>query len=164
MLKKIKGLFFLDNLKLKKIVLVNILFSILGIADTLYLTIAHYTQAVTLACPDTGFINCAKVTSSSYSEIFGIPAAVLGLVFFIVLFILGLPFLWSKKYSWLTLPRQIFVGIGLLSVFWFVYVEIHYLHAICLYCTGVHILTFLSFIAILIASEHVKLGSDQILN
>jgi uncharacterized membrane protein len=156
MVAKLKFIFNLENLKLKKIVLVSLLFSLLGIADTIYLTVAHYSQAVTLACPDTGFINCAKVTSSSYSEIFGIPAAVLGLVFFIILFVIELPIFWGSKYNWVSLPRQIFVSIGLLSVFWFVYVEFHYLHAICLYCTGVHILTFLSFVTILFASEHFR--------
>ncbi len=156
MLDKLKAIISLSNPKLKRIVPFSLLLSMLGIADTVYLTVAHYAQTVTLACPDTGFINCAKVTSSSYSEVFGIPVAVLGLIFFLILLVIQLPIFWTDKFYWMKLPRQIFVSAGLLGVFWFVYVELHYLHAICLYCTGVHILTFLSFVTILFASEHFQ--------
>lgn len=134
--------------------------SLLGVADTTYLTIAHYTQTVTLACPSTSFVNCAKVTTSSYSEIFGIPVALIGLIFFVLLLILQLPILWTDKYKWLEIPRLVFAGLGLIGVLWFIYVELHKLHAICLYCTGAHIVIFLSFITVLLASEHLKITAD----
>jgi uncharacterized membrane protein len=150
----IKSLFVFENLKLKKIVIFSLILSLLGIADTIYLTIAHYTQSVILACPTTSFINCAKVTTSSYSEIFGIPVSLIGLIFFLGLFVVQLPIFWTNRFLWIKTPRIIFVSIGLASAFWFIYVELHKLHAICLYCTGVHILTFLSFITIIFTSEH----------
>jgi len=156
MFKKIKPIFELDNLRLWKLSIFGLVLSVLGISDSIYLTVAHYSQSVVLACPTTSFINCAKVTSSSYSEVFGIPAPLLGLVFFTLLFIIELPTFWSRKYLWLRNLRLAFVSIGLLSVFWFVYVELDKLHAICLYCTGVHVLTFVSFVTILFATEHHK--------
>jgi uncharacterized membrane protein len=156
MFKKIKPVFELDNLRLWKLSIFGLVLSVLGISDSIYLTVAHYSQSVVLACPTTSFINCAKVTSSSYSEVFGIPAPLLGLVFFTLLFIIELPTFWSRKYLWLRNLRLAFVSIGLLSVFWFVYVELDKLHAICLYCTGVHVLTFVSFVTILFATEHHK--------
>jgi len=156
MFKKIKPVFELDNLRLWKLSIFVLVLSVLGISDSIYLTVAHYSQSVVLACPTTSFINCAKVTSSSYSEVFGIPAPLLGIVFFTLLFIIELPTFWSRKYLWLRNLRLAFVSIGLLSVFWFVYVELDKLHAICLYCTGVHVLTFVSFVTILFATEHHK--------
>ena len=156
MFKKIKPIFELDNLRLWKLSIFGLVLSVLGISDSIYLTVAHYSQSVVLACPTTSFINCAKVTSSSYSEVFGIPAPLLGIVFFTLLFIIELPTFWSRKYLWLRNLRLAFVSIGLLSVFWFVYVELDKLHAICLYCTGVHVLTFVSFVTILFATEHHK--------
>ncbi|HUC78730.1 MAG TPA: vitamin K epoxide reductase family protein [Candidatus Saccharimonadales bacterium] len=156
MFKKIKPVFELDNLRLWKLSIFGLVLSVLGISDSIYLTVAHYSQSVVLACPTTSFINCAKVTSSSYSEVFGIPAPLLGIVFFTLLFIIELPTFWSRKYLWLRNLRLAFVSIGLLSVFWFVYVELDKLHAICLYCTGVHVLTFVSFVTILFATEHHK--------
>jgi uncharacterized membrane protein len=155
-MNKFKSLFGLDDKRLKQLSILGLCLSILGIADSTYLTIAHYSQSVVLACPTTSFINCAKVTSSSYSEILGIPVPLFGIVFFVTLFILELPIFWTKKYVWLKNLRLAFVSIGMASVLWFVYVELDRLHAICLYCTGVHILTFFSFITVLFASEQFR--------
>ncbi|HUC95694.1 MAG TPA: vitamin K epoxide reductase family protein, partial [Candidatus Saccharimonadia bacterium] len=128
-------------------------FNLLGIADAAYLTIAHYSQSVVLACPTTTFINCAKVTSSSYSEIHGVPVSIFGLLFFIVMFNLQLPIFWTKRFAWIKWYRLAFAGLGMISVFWFVYVELYKLNAICLYCTGVHILTFFILVLTLIGTE-----------
>lgn len=132
---------------------IGLLLSLLGIIDGTYLTITHYTTKIVLACPSTGFIDCAKVTSSSYSEIHGIPAAVLGLAFFLGMFVLQLPMLWKSKNPYIKNGRLIYSIAGLVSIFWFVYVEFHKLHAICLYCTAVHILTFLLFVTTLIGTS-----------
>jgi uncharacterized membrane protein len=140
---------------------IGLILSILGIMDGTYLTITHYTTKIVLACPNTGFIDCAKVTSSSYSEIHGIPAAVLGLAFFLGMFILQLPMLWRSKNSLIKNGRLAYSIAGLISIFWFVYVEFHKLHAICLYCTGVHILTFLLFVTTLIGSSIVYSNTSE---
>ena len=160
MFSSINRLFILENIKLKKIVMFGFFLSLLGVADTTYLTIAHYAQTVILACPSTSFINCAKVTTSSYSEIFGIPVALIGLIFFGLLLILQLPILWTNKYQWLEIPRLVFVSLGLVGALWFIYVELHKLHAICLYCSGAHIIIFLSFITILFAGERLKIAAN----
>ncbi len=160
MSNKFRALFVVKNLKLQRVTIFGFILSLLGIADAAYLTIAHYTQTVALACPTTSFINCAKVTSSSYSEVLGVPVALIGLIFFVVLAVIQLPIFWNNNFLWLKNPRLIYTGLGLVGVFWFVYVELDKLHAICLYCTYVHILTLLSFITILFASEHLKNLND----
>jgi uncharacterized membrane protein len=123
----------------------GMVFSLLGIADASYLTIAHYTTKVVLACPATSFINCQKVTSSSYSEVHGVPLVILGLIFFVGMLFLQLPASWQSQNHRLRMARLIFSLTGLISVFWLVYVELYRIGSICLYCTGVHILTFLLF-------------------
>lgn len=141
------------NKKILWISSIGLVISALGIIDTIILTIAHYTTTAVLVCPTTGFINCAKVTSSSYSEIHGIPASDLGLIFFIGMFVLQLPMLWQSKKTLIRKVRLIYSITGLLTVFWFVYVELHKLNAICLYCTAVHILTFLLFVTTVIGTS-----------
>ena len=59
---------------------VMLLLVMIGIVDTAYLTYAHYT-GTPVACPDSGVINCAKVLSSPYSAIFGIPLGFIGFIF-----------------------------------------------------------------------------------
>src|SRR5579875_3900362 len=68
--------------------IVGTVLSILGLGVAAYLTYEHYTGSKTLACPSAGahsLINCAKVTTSPWSVEFGIPVAVLGLVYFAVM-------------------------------------------------------------------------------
>jgi uncharacterized membrane protein len=124
----------------------GMILSLLGIADSVYLTIAHYTAKVVLACPDTGLINCAKVTSSSYSVIFGVPLVLLGLFFFLTMIILQTPWFWRSTSALVRRGRLIFCGTGILMVMWLVYVEFFKLDNICLYCTYVHILTLALFV------------------
>ncbi len=148
----------------KKVIIIStigLLLCLLGIADATYLTIAHYATKVVLACPSTGFIDCAKVTSSTYSAVFGIPAAVLGLGFFLLMFVFQLPMLWRSENVMLRNARLGYSIAGLLSVFWFVYVEFHKLNAICLYCTGVHILTFLLFVTTIIGTSIITVGKTK---
>lgn len=116
-----------------------------GLAASTYLTITHYTTSVTLACPETGVINCAKVTTSSYSVIAGIPLPLLGLFFFVVLLPLNLPGAWRSGNKWLRWGRLAFTATGLPSIIYLIYIELFKLNAICLYCSVVHALTFVLF-------------------
>jgi uncharacterized membrane protein len=118
----------------------------LGIAVTVDLTIAHYTTPATLVCPDTGIINCAKVTTSSYSEILGVPLAVLGLIYFLSVLPLHLPAAWRSRNPLIRRLRLAASIIGVLTIITLIYIELFRLNAICLYCTSVHFLTLLLFI------------------
>ena len=59
--------------------------SLVAVAIASYLTVTHYTDPAALACPDTGIVNCTLVTTSSWSVLFGVPLAVLGLVWAVVM-------------------------------------------------------------------------------
>jgi uncharacterized membrane protein len=115
---------------------------ILGLADSAYLTYAHYTSAANLACSTKGFVDCAAVTTSKYSHVFGLPVSVLGLAFFAFMLPLMLPAAWRSRNRLLRLARLGAVVVGMGMVLWLVYVELVKLDNLCEYCTGVHILTF----------------------
>ena len=139
---------------------IGVVLTLLGIADTIYLTISHFSTKVILACPDTGFINCAKVTTSSYSEIFGIPVAILGLMFFIGMLFFQLPMTWASHNRYIRDARLGYSITGLIAIFWFVYVELHRLNSICLYCTGVHILVFCLFVLTVIGTSMTAVSNS----
>ena len=65
--------------------------SLIGLGLATYLTIGHFESKTFLVCPDSGLINCAKVTTSAQSYFLGIPVAVLGLANFVVLAVLNSP-------------------------------------------------------------------------
>ena len=122
---------------------------VLGLLVAAYLTYEHYTGSTTLACPASGAVDCAKVTSSAWSSILGIPVAPLGLVFFAVMLVLCRPSLLRRRSVALDVARLGFCGIGLLMALYLLWAELFQIHAICLWCTGVHILTFLLFVTLL---------------
>ncbi len=126
--------------------IVAVVASVLGLGVAIYLTIEHYTGSTTLACSATGAFNCHKVTTSSYSVVAGVPVALAGLIFFVVLLgLLALP----ARLPLVSLARLVVVVIGILTVFWLVYVELFRVDAICPWCTAVHAMTFIAFVAVL---------------
>lgn len=151
-----------NKLKLTdKLSLIGISLSLLGIADSIYLTIAHLTSPAVLACPENSFINCSKVTTSPYSVLFGIPIVYLGLLFFISMLVLQLPRFWDNQNKWFNIVRLSLSTIGLFMVFYLVYAELDLINAICIFCTGVHILTVGLFINNLIGFSLTKKKSTN---
>lgn len=123
-----------------------------GLGVAAYLTDAHYNTGIRLACPDTGLINCAKVTTSSYSKVLGIPVAVLGLAFFAGMLPLQLPAAWRSTSRLLRTVRMGSCVVGIGFVLWLLFAELVKLHHICLYCTSVHLLTFALFVTTAVAT------------
>lgn len=123
--------------------------SLAGLGVSLYLTIAHYTTPTTLACPDTGVVNCAKVTTSPQSMLFGtIPVALLGLVFYLFLTAVNSPWAWRANGPVLRWARLGSLIAGVAFVLYLIYTELFTLNAICLWCTSVHVITILLFVLV----------------
>jgi uncharacterized membrane protein len=132
--------------------LAGVLLAMAGLGLTGYLTVEHYTASATLACPGTGVVNCQKVTSSARSVAFGMPVALLGLLFFAAMLPLGLPAAWRSPRP---LPRWSRAGltlVGVAFVFYLVYTELFTLNAICLWCTAVHAVTVALFAVVAIGT------------
>lgn len=123
--------------------------TVLGLGMALYLSYEHATGSNSLVCSDTGTINCLKVTTSSFSVIFGMPVAYLGLAYFVVGLFVMLPALWRRGGAF-SILRLGYTIAGLLMVLYLVYVELFKLKTICLWCTGVHVVTFLLFAVTLV--------------
>jgi uncharacterized membrane protein len=123
--------------------------AIAGLGVSIYLTIAHYTSSSILACSDKGLVNCGLVTTSPESMVFGVfPVAVLGLAFYVFMVAAVSPWAWRLKYPQLAWVRLASVIVGIGFVLYLVYTELFTLNAICLWCTSVHVLTFLLFVLI----------------
>ncbi|MFB2938284.1 vitamin K epoxide reductase family protein [Aerosakkonemataceae cyanobacterium BLCC-F154] len=52
--------------------------AVLGILDTIYLTLVDWGVLKEALCPTTGIIDCNAVLNSDYAKVFGIPLSVLG--------------------------------------------------------------------------------------
>ncbi len=123
--------------------------AVLGMADALYLTLAHYDESVTLACSDSGFVNCSRVITSPYSYVPGtsLPISLPGLAWCLVIALLALlgVFLGAER-RWLRLAQFAWTLLGMLTVLYLIYVEIVLLHNLCAWCTVLHALILLMFL------------------
>jgi uncharacterized membrane protein len=133
----------------RRIRVTALVLALLGLADSTYLTIAHFeTNLLNVSCPVTSVDNCQKVTTGPWSHPFGIPVAILGLAFYVAFVTINLPYFWKTKdvrVHWLRAAMSV-TGIGF--VLYLIYVELFLAKLICLYCTGVHAVTFALFILI----------------
>jgi uncharacterized membrane protein len=124
---------------------------LIGLALSGYLTYEHFSASTTLSCPNTGPINCLKVTTSSYSKVLGIPVALLGLLYFVAMTALCSPPTWRNFDPRVQLLRVGAAGLGVLFVLYLIWIELFKVDAICLWCTAVHGVTLLLFAELLFA-------------
>lgn len=126
--------------------LTTFILSLVGLGLSIYLTYTHYTDTAPAGCPANATFNCVKVTTSPESMIFGIfPVAVLGLAFYVFMTAINSPWAWRLDLDIVRWARLAGVITGIAFVLYLVYVELLKVDAICEYCTGVHIITFLLF-------------------
>jgi len=143
--------------------IVTLLLSIYGLGASIYLTITHF-QPKALACVSNGTFNCEKVTQSPQSEIFGIPVAMLGLVFFVPMLLLCLPAAWRSADRRVHLARLALSVTGVGMILYLIVAELFIIKSICPWCSSVHLATFLLFVVIATASPVVLApgyGTDE---
>ena len=126
--------------------LTTFVLALAGLGVSIYLTIAHFTESALAGCSESGLVNCTKVTTSPQSYVFGIPVAVLGLAFFVFLVAIMSPWAWQARRREVHMLRLASMVVGIGMVIYLVYAEFIIIGSICLYCTSVHIITFLLFV------------------
>ena len=142
----------------------SMVLSVGGLLVSAYLTFEHFTANATLACSIGGVVDCAKVTTSAWSTFMGVPVALLGLLYFVSVIPLMLPSVWRRSVPWLDWLRIGWVTIGLGMVLYLVWAELFRINAICLWCTVVHVITFVLWILVLfgqILSVREVGGTDE---
>jgi uncharacterized membrane protein len=129
------------------------LLALAGLGVSIYLTIAHYVSPALLICSEKGLINCAAVTTSPESVVFGVfPVAVLGLAFYVLMAAITSPWGWRLNWPAIRWVRLGSVAVGMVFVLYLIYTELITLNAICLWCTSVHVITFLLFALIVFSA------------
>ena len=113
---------------------------LLGLADSIFLTWEHYALT-SVGCPVSPWINCLAVTSSKYSEIFGIPLAILGVVYYMFLSF----FLIKSKGKIFKHFFLIISSFGVLFSLYLTYIQAFEIRLFCLYCLASAIISFLIF-------------------
>ena len=107
-------------------------FTVIGLLVSIYMTIYKITDNHNMCLGNGG---CSKVNSSVYSEVSGIPVAVIGAIGYAV--ILGL-LLMERRNSFLKSNGVMVVFglalVGFLFTLYLIFVEIALIHALCPFC------------------------------
>lgn len=129
-------------MKSKKVFLIIILAaSILGLADAVYLTVQHYSNAVV---PCTILNGCGVVLGSPYAVIMGAPLSLVGAFYYLAVFVLTL-IVWRGKNNLLKKLWMLVLG-GFLFTLYFIYLQIFVIEAWCIYCLGSALMTTTMFL------------------
>jgi|TARA_B100001971_G_C17687821_1_gene285488 uncharacterized membrane protein len=147
----------MDNLK-QKLLYFLVLLELLAIATSSYLITLHYDDAGEGFCDISETFDCHTVNQSEYSELFGIPVALLGSLTFVFMLFLTYFLIKDKKLNLLKLELAnhnillILLSILIFSILfsaYLVYVELFILYTICLFCVVLDVLIVIMFLIVL---------------
>lgn len=120
-----------------------------GIVISGYLTFVHYSGGIPI-CNQVAIVDCASVTTSSYSLVPGteIPVTVPAIIWFAAVLASSLVWLSTARAGvaepgWLAAATAAWALLGMTTVLYLVYAELVVLHRVCEWCTAVHLLVFL---------------------
>ena len=140
----------------KRLILAIAALSFLGFVDASYLTADHYLK---LPLPCTITHGCDTVLTSRYATVGFIPVSVFGVLYYLAILLLGVYFYTSENPS-KKIIRTIFgfTCVGLIASCYLIYLQLAVIHAICMYCMGSALITFLLFVLSLILFRAVRGG------
>ncbi len=120
--------------------------ALVGLADSIYLTIHHYTGE---KVPCSIVAGCEQVLTSSYAEVAGYPLAAFGALAYFVAFALAILAAFGNRLMWTLFSIQVV----LMTVFtiWLFYLQASVIGAFCQFCLLSAATTLTLFIIVLIS-------------
>lgn len=141
------------NIKERTLQISIIIFSIIGALFSGYLWYQHNALieqregALLIPCTIGDSFNCDVVNTSSYSELFGVPIAVFGLLSYLIVGLIGVMLLFNnkkiinnKKNIWLFL--SLITGLMSLYGIYLFYVSSFLIGAYCIFCIVTYLCSF----------------------
>ena len=124
--------------------LVMLLLSLLGLAVAFYDSYSIYNgQALWCPPPING---CNEVAASPYARIFGLPVGYFGVVFYVDMFCLAALLAFDPSSRALRFAAIGYTALGVCFSIYFMYLQLSFIHAFCVYCLISAITTLLLFI------------------
>ncbi|HYD93301.1 MAG TPA: vitamin K epoxide reductase family protein [Candidatus Paceibacterota bacterium] len=131
------------------ILAILIVLALIGLGDTIYLSLSAASDAPLVCDIGAGLDGCNIVAQSPYSRVFGIPLAAIGVVFYALLLVVSAVLtrlqhpLLERGLRWLTIVGSI-LSVG------FLYIQFALIQALCIYCI---LSALLSFAAVWLAHQ-----------
>lgn len=134
----------------QKLPVVAALLALLGLADSVYLTVHHYTAE---PVPCSIVEGCETVLTSAYAEVAGVPLAAFGALAYFLAFSLAILAAYGNRSMWMLFGVQSFI-MAAVSVY-LIYLQGFVIGAFCQFCLVSAATSITLFIVFLIS----KFGS-----
>lgn len=118
-----------------------LLLAFFGLADSAYIAKSE-ASGTPLICNIQNLSGCNTVVASQYSQVFGIPLAELGVLFYSIMFVLAA----LELILFDRLLRRVLQGLALVGIaasLYFIFVQAFVIGAFCIYCLASAFTTFL---------------------
>jgi uncharacterized membrane protein len=118
-----------SNSKVALIPLLAALVALIGLGDSIYLTVEHYKNEI----PPCSIVQgCELVLTSSYAEVYGVPLSLLGALAYFIAFALALLAAFGNRPLWKLYGIQ--VVLMFLFTAWLTYLQAYVIGAFCQFC------------------------------
>ena len=113
--------------------------ALIGVIDASYDSYAIYTNQL-LWCPSP-IDGCNVVANSPYARIAGVPLGYFGVVYYLGMIGLATFLALAPVSRGLRLGALLYAAIGALFSMYFMYIQVNFIHAFCIYCLISGVLT-----------------------
>ena len=111
-------------------IVVLLIASGVGFLDATYLSVKHFMGSMPICSVLNG---CEGVLTSSYSAVGLVPVALLGSIYYALIFVLTVAYIDLRR-SEVIVAAAWFTAVGFTATLWFVYLQVFVIRALCLYC------------------------------
>ena len=132
---------------IEKLPLAAAVLAVVGLADSVYLTVSHYTKT---PVPCSIVEGCETVLTSSYAEFVGIPIAAFGAAAYFVAFSLAILAAYGNRTAWLLFGAQTALMAAVSA--YLLYLQGFVIGAFCQFCL-VSAATSISLFIVFLASK-----------
>ena len=134
---------------IEKLPLAAAVLAVIGLADSVFLTVSHYTKE---PVPCSIVEGCETVLTSSYAELAGIPIAAFGAASYFVAFSLAILTVYGNRAAWMVFGVQAALMAAVSA--YLVYVQAFVIGAFCQFCL-ISAATSISLFLVFLASKLV---------
>ncbi len=120
-----------------------------GVGLAIYVTYEYLTQNFT-SCNINQFLSCGGVYQSGHTSLFGIPFYLTGLVWFPLLFAVGL---WTSRLGKKTINEELLLPvlmIGNIFTGYLWYLELAVIHIVCPLCVSLYVVNYVLTIIVIV--------------
>jgi uncharacterized membrane protein len=139
-----------EDTSIGKLPMVAAVVAVVGLADSVYLTVHHLTAE---PVPCSIIAGCETVLTSPYAEVAGVPLAAFGAIAYFVAFALALLTAFGNRATWMLFGIQVVVMAAFTA--WLIYLQGYVIGAFCQFCLISAATTF-TLLGLFIASRFTR--------